>query len=314
MVSVCVLKSQKNVFSELTINLKLINMKMKHWFLNYSIVLMGFVLVFSSGCKKDNDNTDSTLPILTTSSLSNITLTTASSGGNISSDGGSDITARGVCWSTSSNPTISDNKTINGNNTGSFTSALSGLSASTKYYIRAYATNEIGTGYGNVLSFTTGTVAIGDSYQGGIVAYILQPNDPGYVIGQTHGLIAAPTDQGDVKWYNYNYIMLNATATNLGSGITNTNAIVAGQGNGNYAAKICADLVLGGYSDWYLPSKDELLKLYDNQFIIGEFEADTYWSSTEYDANNAWRKAFCNGTEGYINKQYSFYIRAVRSF
>lgn len=94
-------------------------------------------------------------PALTTTSVSNITTTTATSGGMISSDGGSPITARGVCWSTANNPTINDAKTSDGTGTGSFSSSLTGLSPNTKYYVRAYATNSAGTNYGNEVSFTT---------------------------------------------------------------------------------------------------------------------------------------------------------------
>lgn len=94
-------------------------------------------------------------PVVTTTGLSAITSTSAKGGGIISSDGGSSITARGVCWSTGQNPTTSDNKTTDGTGTGSFTSDIGGLIAGTDYYIRAYATNSIGTSYGNELKITT---------------------------------------------------------------------------------------------------------------------------------------------------------------
>jgi uncharacterized protein (TIGR02145 family) len=98
----------------------------------------------------------SVLSTLSTTSASAITTTTASSGGNITSDGGGTITARGVCWSTSQNPTIAlTTKTSNGTGTGSFSSSLTGLSPNTLYYVRAYATNSAGTAYGNQVSFTT---------------------------------------------------------------------------------------------------------------------------------------------------------------
>jgi hypothetical protein len=84
-----------------------------------------------------------------------ITDNTSSSGGNITSDGGSIITARGVCWNTSKNPTIADSKTMDGSGSGKFTSFLTGLSENTLYYVRAYATNEVGTAYGNEVSVTT---------------------------------------------------------------------------------------------------------------------------------------------------------------
>ena len=98
---------------------------------------------------------NSTPPTVTTSVVSDITTNSATSGGNVTLQGSSTVTARGVCWSTSQNPTISDNKTYDGTGTGSFTSSLTGLSASTKYYIKAYATNQSGTSYGNQVSFTT---------------------------------------------------------------------------------------------------------------------------------------------------------------
>ena len=96
------------------------------------------------------------VPSLTTTNVSNITSSTASSGGGISSDGGATVTARGVCWSTLQNPTVSlSTKTTNGSGTGSFTSSISGLQPGTTYYVRAYATNSVGTAYGSQVSFTT---------------------------------------------------------------------------------------------------------------------------------------------------------------
>jgi uncharacterized protein (TIGR02145 family) len=92
---------------------------------------------------------------LTTAPVTSVTSVSAISGGNISSDGGTAVTARGVCWSTSTNPTIADPHTIDGTGTGNFTSSLTGLSANTTYYVRAYAANIAGTAYGNEISFTT---------------------------------------------------------------------------------------------------------------------------------------------------------------
>ncbi len=95
------------------------------------------------------------IPTLTTAAASNITIFTANSGGNISDDGGALVSARGVCWSTSTNPTIANSTTSDGTGSGSYTSLMTGLQPSTTYYVRAYATNSIGTGYGNEISFTT---------------------------------------------------------------------------------------------------------------------------------------------------------------
>jgi hypothetical protein len=111
------------------------------------------------GAFETNYSLSASLPTVTTTSITNIGTTTATGGGNVTSDGGTTVTARGVCWSTSQNPTISNSRTTNGTGTGSFTSSLTSLSSNTTYYVRAYATNSVGTAYGNQISFrtTTGT-------------------------------------------------------------------------------------------------------------------------------------------------------------
>ncbi len=111
-------------------------------------VILGIAVIDS--CKKDVS-----LPTLSTNNPSNPTINSVTTGGNITNGGGADITARGVCWSTSQNPTSSGAHSSDGTGTGSFTSNITGLTAGTKYYIRAYATNKAGTAYGNEVSFTT---------------------------------------------------------------------------------------------------------------------------------------------------------------
>lgn len=109
-------------------------------------------MLLAQGCKK------STIPELTTVAISDVTLTTAVSGGNITSDGGEEIIQKGVCWSTTENPTISSTVTNDGNGPANYASNLVGLTAGTMYYVRAYATNSVGTAYGDELSFTTDQV------------------------------------------------------------------------------------------------------------------------------------------------------------
>ena len=126
-------------------------------FYNHADVLMyqgDEINGFSVRCLRNATGSES-LPTVTTNSVSSITTPSATCGGNVTSDGGAMVTDRGVCWSTSQNPTVSDSHTSNGIGTGSFTSIMTGLSPNTTYYVRAYATNNVGTAYGSQVSFTT---------------------------------------------------------------------------------------------------------------------------------------------------------------
>ncbi len=148
---------------------------------------------------------------------------------------------------------------------------------------------------------------------GGLIFY-----DKGSETDGWRYLEAAPSDQStDVQWCNGSYLTTGATATIVGTGEANTATIVTKQGNGIYAAKICQDLVLGGYDDWFLPSKDELDLMYDNLKAagLGGFASDNYWSSSEYGYTNAWNQYFPNGGQHYTGK-YGFIVRvrAIRAF
>ncbi len=116
-----------------------------------------------AGTAYGSDMTFTTLavvPTLTTATASAVTQTTATTGGNVTADGGSPVTARGVCWSTTTGPVVTGSHTSDGTGTGSFTSSLTGLTANTTYYVRAYATNSIGTAYGNEITLTTSQVVV----------------------------------------------------------------------------------------------------------------------------------------------------------
>jgi endonuclease G, mitochondrial len=118
--------------------------------------ILGVSLAFfllAVGCKKDEKVS---APTVSTTVVSSIEATAATSGGNIADDGGADITERGVCWNTNSYPTITSSKTSDGTGSGSFTSSIAGLSAGSTYHVRAYATNSVGTSYGEDIAFTTG--------------------------------------------------------------------------------------------------------------------------------------------------------------
>ncbi len=158
-------------------------------------------------------------------------------------------------------------------------------------------------------------LAIGDAYQGGKIAYILQLGDPGYIAGQTHGLIAAASDQSaGAEWGCYGSLIPGADGIALGTGNQNTIDIMAGCATAGIAARLCGDLVLGAFSDWYLPSKDELNKLYINRVAVGSFSSNFYWSSSEGTNNFAWYQYFYNGNQINGTKNYALYVRAVRAF
>jgi predicted nucleic acid-binding Zn ribbon protein len=170
---------------------------------------------------------------------------------------------------------------------------------------------------------TSGTTAsaasdynIGDTGPaGGFIFYI----NPNYATDGWKYLEAAPGDfPGDnndyyIQWPNGNNVQTDATATAIGTGMSNTQKIVDIQGNGSYAAKLCFDLTQGGYSDWFLPSKD---LIYENLFLkdIVSFEPIRYWSSSEVDADGAWYQNFGGGSQGGSSKDGDVRVRAVCAF
>jgi len=255
------------------------------------------------------------MPQVSTDSVSGINAVEATIRGQVISDGGSAITARGVAYGTSANPTITSSYTSDGFGTGSFTSNMYRLSPSTQYYVRAYATNSIGTAYGNEMSFTTTTapaLAIGMSYAGGII-FDLDSS------GQ-HGLVCAPSNQGNYAWGCSGTDIPN-TSTAVGTGANNTTYILAGCYQRPIAASACADLVWNGYSDWYLPSLGELQLMYSRLHLqgLGGFVSLWYCSSSQNDLEYAWDVNFSNGSIGNNLGRGAFKssggkVRAVRAF
>ncbi len=158
-------------------------------------------------------------------------------------------------------------------------------------------------------------LAIGDLAHGGIVFYIFQPGDAGYVEGEKHGFVCAENDQSSEAYWDCSFTILG-TSTDINTGAANTNTIV-NNGSMVHAPLICYNLDLNGYTDWYLPSKDELNLIYVNLKTqnIGNLSNALYTSSSEYSDYGAWSQDFSNGSQHYRDKcNEPAYLRAVRTF
>jgi len=156
-------------------------------------------------------------------------------------------------------------------------------------------------------------ITLGGTYGGGIVFYIFQSGEPGYVAGETHGLIAATSDTQGYRVFGCRGWPAG-TSTALGTGAANTTTLL-GCSDTFFAAKLARAVRDGGYTDWYLPSKDELNKLYLNRNSVGNFIDGSYWSSSESsNAAYAWYQIFSDGSQSEDDKNAQKGIRAIRSF
>jgi hypothetical protein len=271
------------------------------------------------------------LPSVSTTAISSIVYGGATSGGNISSDGGQPITSRGVCWirwysiSLNTTPTIADAHTSDAAGAGSFTSVMTGLEPNSRYYVRAYATNSVGTAYGAIVEFNSLDLVPGTPFQGGQIFYIFQPEDAGYVVGQVHGIICA-TESTFVKYwganndYYYEFpVIVGSYYENVGQGGINTQ-IIHDYIDSNathrvfYAAWLVYELTLNGFSDWVMPSKNELLAIHNCRYLLTALPSAVYWSSTEYNKNKAWCMNMSDANFDMPSKRYDLYVIPIRYF
>jgi hypothetical protein len=155
--------------------------------------------------------------------------------------------------------------------------------------------------------------AVGDTGPAGGVIFF----DKGNISAGWRYLEAAPEDQSKgAKWRSADYTYVSGTAAAIGTGRLNTKKIIAAQGDGVYAAKLCADYRGGGKSDWFLPSKNELLRMRSvlaklkKCALTGEF----YWSSTQMDGSIAWLQSSASDRQDADDKDFSASVRAIRAF
>jgi uncharacterized protein (TIGR02145 family) len=256
------------------------------------------VLLLFFGCEPESEPPPPlTTPNVSTSSIRSLTFKSASGGGDITSDGGAQVNSRGICWSTSNNPTINDEKTTNGSGTGSFASYLTNLSPDTKYYVRAYATNSKGTAYGSVVSFTTlhtftdtrdgqgyNLVKIGDQiWMAENLAYLPRVDLPSsvsssspryYVYGYDGTNVSEAKSSSNYITYG---VLYNWPAAMNNAGPSNTNP--------SGIRGVCP-------ADWHLPSTAEWQELFDflgNESNAGASMKETgtdHWAAPNTGANN----------------------------
>ena len=199
------------------------------------------------------------LPTVTTNGVTSVTENSAVCGGNVTSDGNATVTVRGVCWSTSQNPTTNDNTTYNGSDTGSFTSNISGLTAGTTYYVRAYAVNSQGTAYGMQKTFTTTTTGGGGGGGGATTGTI---NGHDWVdLGLPSGLKWATCNVGANQPHGYgNYYAWGETSTK--NSYDEDNSRTFGKSMSDISGNARYDTARDNWGrTWRLPTKREMEEL-----------------------------------------------------
>lgn len=281
-----------------------------------------------------------TIPVLSTTEVTNETETCVISGGNITSNGGSAITQRGVCWNTTGKPTVENSKTVDGTGDGKFSSSLSGLTPQTQYYVRAYATNKTGTAYGETLSFFTyGTFTdLRDGHVYKMVTIGTQTwmaENLAYLPVSASAVTVGSEDSGN-DGKSFYYINDNSKYGVLYNWHAALTAAPAGWHLPTDAEWTTLINYLGNESDagrkmksttgWISPNTGATNSSYftalpggariDNSFN-GVGIDGVWWSSTEYDTNSALartlRKNYIPIDKIYSNKYFGFSVRCIRN-
>jgi nitrate reductase cytochrome c-type subunit len=250
---------------------------------------------------------EGSIPTVSTFPITSYGFNSATVSGAVTYNGGKSVLAKGLCYSKTPNPNISDFVTATDTGNGSMSYILNNLDSNSKYFVRAYAQNQNGISYGVQQEFTTKrTIAIGDTFGGGIVGYILKAGDIGYIQGEQHGIIVSEIHSINQRVeygtcgtglnypeYQPNIMVLDSTKTQrrLLSAIHNMNLINNTCNNVSSVSYFVKNWIYNGYSDWVIPSLDDLYAIKSNQIIINSslginHQLKTggvqYWSSTTY--------------------------------
>ena len=232
--------------------------------------------------------TTASVPTVTTTAISNITENSATSGGTVTATGGAAITAQGVCWSTTANPTISNSFTTNGTTTP-FTSNLTGLTASTTYYVRAYATNSAGTSYGSQISFTTSAAiptALANQASFSWSLNQLSGNMPSYYIQATNLTLSQLPTSWTVQW-TYKMDEGPGSADGMHWFFRNSST------TGKYSTQMHVYQQNGGLEFWYNSNNYAYSPVHDVYLMTNMTQGTTYKLALTYDGTNL--RLYSNG-------------------
>ncbi|NJK98439.1 MAG: hypothetical protein HC905_29115, partial [Bacteroidales bacterium] len=253
------------------------------------LMVMELILMLPSGCKKDLEQ----VPTIKTFVVTNIGTNTATCGGDVMSNGGSAVIARGVCWSNTEYPTIVDNKTIDSSGLGSFMSSMEGLTANTTYFVRAYATNIEGTGYGDTISFSTHPLTIPELTTIKVRNITITTATSGGSIINDGG---APITAQGICWSTSEYptIADNKTVEDIASKTFSSN-LSGLMANSTYFIRAYATNISGtGYGKEYLA-----FKTYAG--TVTDIDGNVYFTSTNWIEGNLKTTKYQNGDEIYRN-------------
>jgi hypothetical protein len=290
-------------------------------FKSYALVL---ILICCSCTKNDTNTASISLPVLSSVSVDFQEKSIARFAviASVIKNGGSSITEQGVIWGVSPNLSLSSgNKLISQSGDSSMRENIDGITMNKIYYVRAFATNKIGTSYSNEIS-TKLPVDVSWMGPGGIVFYMFKEGENGFINGETHGLQAIGGPAVESGKFDCGQINLG-TSTIIGAGKSNTDKIInkgcptMGLYIGNSIIKLNANKYQG-YSDWFIPSRDEYLamiayNLKEKQRKLQISTSFPIWTSSEADSSRAY--SFDNNIELIKSKQgFNYYSVPIRAF